>query len=326
MFARKPRARQHSFRCGNLVEVRSRSEILATLDAEGRLDGLPLMPEMLQYCGRRLRVYRRVEKVYLDMRHYVAELPETVLLEDVRCDGSDYGGCQMGCLMLWKTAWLRPAAKTDEIERPDTREAPPVPTGLPTTDGAKFCCQAAELQGATRPLSCWVLRQYVEDYLGGDWSLGQLVRMGFRAICHKIRWRLGLPQFGKVCGSQGRTPDVSLSLQPGERVRIKSRKQIRATLDAQGRTRGLGFSPDMVRYCGGTYRVARRVERTVLEWSGAIREIRNTVALEGVTCSGIDQRCCPRNCYHLWREVWLERLPEDDASASEAKPTADHSR
>jgi hypothetical protein len=47
---------------GELVEVRSEPEILATLDAEGRLDGLPFMPEMLQYCGQRFRVFKSAHK------------------------------------------------------------------------------------------------------------------------------------------------------------------------------------------------------------------------------------------------------------------------
>ena len=38
------------FRAGDLVEIRSREEILATLDEHGRLDGMPFMPEMLAFC------------------------------------------------------------------------------------------------------------------------------------------------------------------------------------------------------------------------------------------------------------------------------------
>ena len=36
--------------------MRSEAEILATLDENGELDGLPFMPEMLAWCGRRFRV------------------------------------------------------------------------------------------------------------------------------------------------------------------------------------------------------------------------------------------------------------------------------
>ena len=41
-----------NLRIGEIVEVRSPEEILATLDENGELDGLPFMPEMLAWCGR----------------------------------------------------------------------------------------------------------------------------------------------------------------------------------------------------------------------------------------------------------------------------------
>ena len=37
---------------GDWVEVRSKAEILSTLDENGRLEGLPFMPQMFQYCGQ----------------------------------------------------------------------------------------------------------------------------------------------------------------------------------------------------------------------------------------------------------------------------------
>ena len=47
---------------GDWVEVRSKEEILRTLDKQGRLDGLPFMPQMFQYCGKRFRVFKRAHK------------------------------------------------------------------------------------------------------------------------------------------------------------------------------------------------------------------------------------------------------------------------
>ena len=44
------------------VEVRSKAEILSTLDENGRLEGLPFMPQMFQYCGQRIQVYKRAHK------------------------------------------------------------------------------------------------------------------------------------------------------------------------------------------------------------------------------------------------------------------------
>ena len=43
---------------GDVVEVLSAEEILATLDEAGELDGLPFMPEMPAWCGRRMTVHK----------------------------------------------------------------------------------------------------------------------------------------------------------------------------------------------------------------------------------------------------------------------------
>ena len=47
---------------GDLVEVLSADQILRTLDAEGTLDHLPFMPEMVEFCGKRFTVSKRVLK------------------------------------------------------------------------------------------------------------------------------------------------------------------------------------------------------------------------------------------------------------------------
>ena len=50
------RAVPRQLRAGDKVRVRSKDEILATLDENGRIDGQPFMPEMLQFAGRELPI------------------------------------------------------------------------------------------------------------------------------------------------------------------------------------------------------------------------------------------------------------------------------
>ena len=101
-----------TLRAGDWVEVRSKEEIFATLDENGRLEGLPFMPQMLQYCGRRFQVFKRAGKTCSEVRgpagvvYVPRRLHDTVHLEH-RCDGRAYGGCQAGCLIFWKEAWLK---------------------------------------------------------------------------------------------------------------------------------------------------------------------------------------------------------------------------
>jgi hypothetical protein len=55
-----------------------------------------------------------------------------------------------------------------------------------------------------------------------------------------------------------------LNLQPGDFVEIKSAEEISKTLDKLGRHRGLSFMPEMWKYCGGRYRVYKRVNQIVI--------------------------------------------------------------
>src|SRR5262249_37332249 len=97
------------FRAGDLVQVRSKEEILRTLDANGSLAELPFMPEMLEYCGKTLRIGKRAHKT-CDPALGIGgrKMSGTVHLENVRCNGAAHDGCEAGCLIFWKEAWLKP--------------------------------------------------------------------------------------------------------------------------------------------------------------------------------------------------------------------------
>src|SRR6266571_4731225 len=91
-----------NLRAGDWVTVRSADQILATLDDQHALDGLPFMPEMLQYCGRRFRVYKSAHKTCDTVDRYVIRrMQDAVHLDGLRCDGDAHGGCQAACLLFW---------------------------------------------------------------------------------------------------------------------------------------------------------------------------------------------------------------------------------
>lgn len=99
-----------------------------------------------------------------------------------------------------------------------------------------------------------------------------------------------------------------LSLRPGEWVEVKSEAQILATLDKNGKYKGLYWMCNMRKFCGKRYRVYKRLERMLLECTGEYRKIKNTVLLEEVFCDGEEWYGCDRTCFHFWREVWLKRV------------------
>lgn len=92
---------------GELVEVKSEAEIRKTLDRTGRNRGLSFMVEMQEYCGRRLRVYKRLERMRLENTALeVRRVRNTVLLEGAVCQGLGIG-CDWSCLYFWREAWLK---------------------------------------------------------------------------------------------------------------------------------------------------------------------------------------------------------------------------
>jgi hypothetical protein len=324
--------------------VKSKDEILATLDRDGRLDGLPFMPEMFEYCGRRLRVSKRAHKT-CDPPSGLAgrRMLSTVHLEDIRCDGQAHGGCQAGCLFFWKEAWLKPADRTAPGIAPAPRSSgcseSDVWSGTRRVSGAAtepepvYVCQSTQIPHATQPLAWWDLRQYIEDYTSGNVRFGQLlaalVFTPYAALAEAgvglgsaMRWaydrfqamRGGAPyprRRGSIpIGSP--TPADKLDLKAGERVKVRSYRKILDTLNELSHNRGMYFDGEQVPFCDGTYHVLRRVERLIDEKTGKMVQLKNdAIVLRNVVCEARYASCrrfCPRAIYPYWREIWLERV------------------
>jgi hypothetical protein len=329
-------------RVGDVVEVRSQAEILATLDDNGELDSLPFMPEMLAYCGRRLTVSKVAHKVCDNLaRSGMRRMDNAVHLSAVRCDGSAHGGCQAACLIYWKHAWLR---KVDPAEaQPVVPDAPAAPRLLPlltiaserppAEDGeTRYRCQATEMLRATpQPLPIRDLGQYVQDVRSGNvgvlWSLrafwtgmyNRLQDVSAKRLPPRLRFRGGR-HWGGLRGTAVKTPTGHTGLQPGDIVRIRSKGEIEATLNADLLNRGMGFDAEMGRFCGQTARVARRIEHIIDERTGRMLHMRSPcLVLEGIFCEGAFSASCPRAITPYWREIWLEKVaPAKTPSAQDA--------
>jgi len=293
-------------RVGDLVEVLSLEAIRATLDAEGALEGLPFMPEMVRHCGKRLRVSAVMDRICgggPGMRT-VAGAP-LVRLEDLRCGGDVHGECSRGCTLLWKPGWLRvPGGAGASTSAPD-----PVPSPWPyplRSGGGGWICQATGLAAATAPISApRKVLSGVMDVGRGAWSAGELARVYLETVEHKLA---RAARRARPAG--GRTPVDRLDLAPGEWVEVKRFAEISPTLDREGKNRGLEFSRYMVPFCGGTYRVSARMENFIDERDGSMRRLENTVLLEGVACGGgTPAGPCRRLEWLYWREIWLRRVP-----------------
>ena len=338
---------------GDTVEVRSEEEILAGLDERGELDALPFMPEMLQFCGRRFVVDKIAFKTCDTVTWTgLRRMRDTVHLAGVRCDGQAHGGCQAGCLVFWKTAWLRkvsdagedgpapwPAASGSATSEPSalssagcsgcTRDrlsevalgaCRPRDVGA-RPDEPRYSCQATELtRAAPGRMPFWDLRQYVQDVRTGNAPARKVVRglvigafnlaqdLSRRTLPERFRIREGR-RYPFIRGTADRSPVEKLDLQPGEWVRIKSAEEISATLKPDNHNRGLSFDVEMLKYCGRTAQVLRRVDHIIDEQSGRMLMMKTPcIVLADVTCTSDYHRSCPRGIYSYWREIWLERV------------------
>jgi hypothetical protein len=104
--------------------------------------------------------------------------------------------------------------------------------------------------------------------------------------------------------------DEALNLLPGEWVEVKTAKEIFSTLDQRAKLRGLGFNPEMEKFCGKRFQVYKRVDKIVMESTGELRKIKMpTVLLKEVFCDGKAHGGCDRSCFCYWREAWLRRAP-----------------
>jgi hypothetical protein len=328
-------------RAGDWVEVRSKEDILRTLDEHGQLESMPFMPEMFRYCGQRLQVVKRAHKTCDPPSGLQARrMANAVHLAGIRCDGEAHGGCQAGCLIFWKEAWLK---KVGEVE--STRSVAPsrcteegVWTGVhPAGFDAHasepiYVCQSTNVYGATTPWRWWDPRQYVEDLRSGNVRVSEMITtavfVAYHTLVHSgigigsaLRW--AYDAFQRLRGGSlypwrpgrvprgVRTPAGKLDLRPGELIKVKRYDEILATLDQDWRNRGMYFDGELVPFCGNTYDVLQRVEKIVDEKTGKMTRLKtDAIILKDVACEARYAKCrhfCSRAIYPYWREIWLER-------------------
>jgi hypothetical protein len=321
-----------SLRRNDLVEVKTPAEILATLDENGKTDGLSFMPEMAACCGRRFVVDRRGDKI-CDSNQYTGSrrLPDSVLLTGLRCTGNEHGGCQAECRVFWKESWLRKVDPDSPLVEPASNESMQLllertranARHMVNRDGQqleRWACQATEMFQATNHLKVYDPRPYIGQYLNGNVSLGKCVRISMRAFVEEPFRRIGLASKVVKGVAEPKKPGEPLNLQPGDWVRVRPEEEIRQTLTLGGFNRGLWFDREFLQYCGKVFQVRRRIERLIDESRdiGRMIELKSdAVTLEGAWCTGdVSQRqwFCPRNAMAYWRECWLERV---DPPASE---------
>jgi hypothetical protein len=306
------RVREEELRGGDWVRVKSPQDVQKTLDADGMLEGLPFMPEMLRYCGQRLQVKRRAEKTcveYPDGSYKLREFlnNDVYVLATLRCPGEEHDGCQRNCLLFWKRAWLEHATEETSSHEVELGEEVSIRKQLRTRTGLnRYVCQSTELARATRPLTRpRILAKCVYEVRAGSrgfWEMAGLVAgPAWRKLTRRLPKR-------RLVGTLTRTPVEHLDLEAGELVIIKDEREMAHTLDTRGKNRGLTCDLVMSHHSGEQHRVRHRLDRMVSEGTGEMRRLEATVVLEGLncTCSNV-LGGCPREDFMYWREIWVKR-------------------
>jgi len=184
---------------GEWVEVRSLEEILLTLDARGRVDALPFMPEMKKYCGQRVRVDKRAHKTCDTIDNSgMRKMTNAVHLENLRCDGSAHGGCQAECNLFWKESWLKRVEAKENCQAGSRESMSASQDGHPV-DHRPICtyevlckeskvdadalpgqesiysCQATEMTKATTAIGKNEIGHFWEDVRFGNVTMRELI-------------------------------------------------------------------------------------------------------------------------------------------------------
>jgi len=234
---------------------------------------------------------------------------DVLLLEGLRCTGADHDGCQKACMIFWREAWLRKAPDGAQRVNVASGEVDRLRLRLKTkTSPTIYFCQASELLKATYPLTKWDrIRKSFSDVAAGNTSPARMARH----IAVWVFWRVRRRLFGEYASGKHKTttPTETLGLRAGETVEVKPMPVILDSLNDRGYNRGLFFSPDMRLLCGTRQRVERKLEKIIVDGSGEMRQLRNTVYLEGSMCgcAHVAFGACSRCEFTYWREIWLKR-------------------
>jgi hypothetical protein len=207
-----------NLRAGEWVEIRSKEEILRSLDKQGQYDGLPFMPEMFAFCGMLLRVYKRAHKTCDTVFPVRSRRMANAVHLETRCDGHAHGGCQANCLIFWKEVWLKRVADPSKSCAPAAFDSEGRPNGSGSTGGCTesgvlaatrqqtnppdsepvYRCQATRLPYATTDLGCWDIRQYLEDYSSGNVGIVRILSGAVWMSYFTLHWILREVGLGKI--------------------------------------------------------------------------------------------------------------------------------
>ena len=92
---------------GEMVEIRTKAEIMPTLGPDNRNRKLWFDPEMVPHCGKRAPVNRSVRRIIDESTGKMIRLGDCIVLDNVVCQGIYHRFCPRSLDQYWRSAWLR---------------------------------------------------------------------------------------------------------------------------------------------------------------------------------------------------------------------------
>lgn len=255
------------------------------------------MPEMMKYCGTNQKILAPVKRIKSEKKGFsdkLGLLKNVYLLENIFCDGKYHNNCSRKCRILWHKEWFT-TEETSNIGNIRDNQ-------LKIKNEDAIMCQSTSLQNAMMIISANFHQNVFKlDYLRNT-SLVDFVRDALYSVYY-----LWSSRNLSTKGVLKRTPSLNLGLKVGDKVRVKSFDEIKATLDSKGRNRGLGFQTEMIKYCGCVFTVSDVMSKAISEYTDDVKIVNNSVLLDDTYCNGSFHLRCARRCPHIWRDIWLTR-------------------
>ena len=92
---------------GELVRIKSKDEIMKTLNKDRLNRGMGFEEEMSRYCGRQARVLRRVDRCIDERTGRLLDMKNPcIVLEDMVCGGAYNVNCPRSIYPFWREIWL----------------------------------------------------------------------------------------------------------------------------------------------------------------------------------------------------------------------------
>jgi hypothetical protein len=127
----------------------------------------------------------------------------------------------------------------------------------------------------------------------------------YRYIKKRIRVKL---RSGKA--SYPNSQLIQDEFKPGDLVRVRSKAEIKHSLDKYGKIRGCSFLNNQYGFCDKKFKVFKKVDYFFDETRQKMLKTGSLYFLEGCYCDGKSAylKPCDRNCFHYWHSRWLEKV------------------